>query len=84
MTKIENRIGKIFKAISMLAVSGFGLNCRHVHSEISKYMAVHGLGTGAFIYIADSAAVTKKNLIKRKRVVSLCLRMFPGKLKGSR
>ena len=122
---------KIFKEISMRAVSGFGLNCRHVHfdttsrsvygdyesygndpfeityghskdhrpdlkqflismlcvdrnvpvfgkiedgnasdklvnndvlSEISKYMAVHGLGGGAFIYVADSAAVTKKNL----------------------
>ena len=33
-----------------------------VLSEISKYMAAHGLGTGAFIYIADSAAITKKNL----------------------
>jgi len=123
--------GKIFKAISVRAVSEFGLNCRHVHfdttsrsvygdyetygndpfeityghskdhrpdlkqflismlcvdrnvpvfgkiedgnasdkslnndvlSEISKYMAVHGLGSGAFIYVADSAAVTKKNL----------------------
>ena len=30
--------------------------------EISKYMAAHGLGTGAFIYIADSAVITKKNL----------------------
>ena len=122
---------KIFKAISMRAVSEFALDCRHVHfdttsrsvygdyepyendpfeityghskdhrpdlkqflismlcvdrnvpvfgkiedgnasdkrvnndvlSEISKYMAVHGLGAGAFIYIADSAAVTEKNL----------------------
>ena len=122
---------KIFKAISVRAVSVFGLNCRHVHfdttsrsvygdyeaygndpfeityghskdhrpdlkqflismlcvdrnvpvfgkiedgnasdkslnndvlSEISKYMAVHGLGAGAFIYVADSAAVTKENL----------------------
>lgn len=122
---------KIFKEISMRAVSSFGLDCRHVHfdttsrsvygdyeaygndpfeityghskdhrpdlkqflismlcvdrnvpifgkiedgnasdksvnnnvlSEISKYMAAHGLGTGAFIYIADSAAITKKNL----------------------
>jgi len=122
---------KIFKEISIRAVSIFGLNCRHVHfdttsrsvfgdydtygndpfeityghskdhrpdlkqflismlcvdrnvpvfgkiedgnasdksvnhdvlSEISKYMAAHGLGTGAFIYIADSAAITKKNL----------------------
>jgi transposase len=122
---------KIFKEISMRAVSKFGLDCRHVHfdttsrsvygdyetcgnepfeityghskdhrpdlkqflismlcvdrnvpvfgkiedgnasdkhlnhdvlSEISKYMAAHGLGTGAFIYIADSAAITKKNL----------------------
>ena len=122
---------KIFKVISVRAVSEFGLNCRHVHfdttsrsvygeyepygndpfeityghskdhrpdlkqflismlcvdrnvpvfgkiedgnasdkslnndvlSEISKYMAVHGLGSGAFIYVADSAAVTKKNL----------------------
>jgi len=122
---------KIFKEISMRAVSKFGLDCRHVHfdttsrsvygdyepygndpfeityghskdhrpdlkqflismlcvdrnvpvfgkiedgnasdksvnndvlSEISKYMAAHGLGAGAFIYIADSAAITKKNL----------------------
>lgn len=122
---------KIFKEISMRAVSTFGLDCRHVHfdttsrsvygdyeaygndpfeityghskdhrpdlkqflismlcvdrnvpvfgkiedgnasdksvnhdvlSEISKYMAAHGLGAGAFIYIADSAAITKKNL----------------------
>ena len=122
---------KIFKEISMRAVSKFGLDCRHVHfdttsrsvygdyeaygndpfeityghskdhrpdlkqflismlcvdrnvpvfgkieggnasdksvnndvlSEISKYMAAHGLGTGAFIYIADSALITKKNL----------------------
>jgi transposase len=122
---------KIFKEISMRAVSTFGLDCRHVHfdttsrsvygdyetygndpfeityghskdhrpdlkqflismlcvdrnvpvfgkiedgnasdksvnhdvlSEISKHMATHGLGTGAFIYIADSAAITKKNL----------------------
>ena len=122
---------KIFKEISMRAVSTFGLDCRHAHfdttsrsvygdyetygndpfeityghskdhrpdlkqflismlcvdrnvpvfgkiedgnasdksvnhdvlSEISKHMAAHGLGTGAFIYIADSAAITKKNL----------------------
>jgi len=122
---------KIFKEISMRAVSRFGLNCRHVHfdttsrsvygdyepdgsdpfeityghskdhrpdlkqflismlcvdrnvpifgkiedgnasdkrvnndvlSEISKYMAVHGLGSGAFIYIGDSAVITKRNL----------------------
>ena len=122
---------KIFKEISMRAVSKFGLDCRHVHfdttsrsvygdyeaygndpfeityghskdhrpdlkqflismlcvdrnvpvfgkiedgnasdksvnndvlSEISKYMAAHGLGTGAFIYIGDSAVITKKNL----------------------
>ncbi|EFK07011.1 conserved hypothetical protein [delta proteobacterium NaphS2] len=33
-----------------------------VLSEISKYMAVHGLGSGAFIYVADSAMVTKNNL----------------------
>jgi len=33
-----------------------------VLSEISKHMAAHGLGTGAFIYIADSALITKKNL----------------------
>lgn len=123
--------GRIFKEISIRAVSKFGLDCRHVHfdttsrsvygdyeaygndpfeityghskdhrpdlkqflismlcvdrnvpvfgkiedgnasdksvnndvlSEISKYMAAHGLGAGAFIYIADSAAITKKNL----------------------
>ena len=122
---------KIFKEISMRAVSTFGLDCRHVHfdttsrsvygdyeaygndpfeityghskdhrpdlkqflismlcvdrnvpvfgkiedgnasdksvnndvlSEISKYMAAHGLGSGAFIYIGDSAVITKKNL----------------------
>jgi len=122
---------KIFKEISIRAVSTFGLDCQHVHfdttsrsvfgdyetygnnpfeityghskdhrpdlkqflismlcvdrnvpifgkiedgnasdksvnhdvlSEISKHMAAHGLGTGAFIYIADSAAITKKNL----------------------
>ena len=122
---------KIFKEISIRAVSIFGLDCRHVHfdttsrnvfgdyetygtdpfeityghskdhrpdlkqflismlcvdrnvpvfgkiedgnasdksvnndvlSEISKHMAAHGLGTGAFIYIADSALITKKNL----------------------
>jgi transposase len=122
---------KLFKEISMRAVSTFGLDCRHVHfdttsrsvygdyetygndpfeityghskdhrpdlkqflismlcvdrnvpvfgkiedgnasdksvnhdvlSEISKHMATHGLGIGAFIYIADSAAITKKNL----------------------
>ncbi len=122
---------KIFKEISVRAVSGFGLNCEHVHfdttsnsvygdyepngndpfeityghskdhrpdlkqflismlcvdrnvpvfgkiedgnasdknvnnavlSNISKYMAAYGLGAKAFIYIADSAAITKKNL----------------------
>ena len=122
---------KIFKEISVRAVSRFGLDCRHIHfdttsrsvygvyeaygndpfeityghskdhrpdlkqflismlcvdrnvpvfgkiedgnasdknvnnnvlSNISKYMAAHGLGVGAFIYIADSAAITKKNL----------------------
>ena len=39
-----------------------GFFWRLLLSEISKYMAAHGLGTGAFIYIADSAAITKKNL----------------------
>lgn len=122
---------RIFKEISIRAVSIFGLDCRHVHfdttsrsvfgdyetygndpfaityghskdhrpdlkqflismlcvdrnvpifgkiedgnaadksvnndvlSEISKHMAAHGLGTWAFIYIADSALITKKNL----------------------
>ena len=33
-----------------------------VLTDISKCMARHGLETGAFIYIADSAMVTEKNL----------------------
>ena len=33
-----------------------------VLSEISTYMIAHGLGTGALIYMADSAAVTRKSL----------------------
>lgn len=32
-------------------------------TNISKRMALHGLAPGAFIYIADSAMVTKKNLL---------------------
>ena len=32
-------------------------------TSISKRMALHGLEPGAFIYIADSAMVTKKNLL---------------------
>lgn len=31
-------------------------------TDISKYMAKHGLGPNAYIYIADSAMVTKDNL----------------------
>ena len=31
-------------------------------SRISTIMAKHGLGSGAFVYVADSAMVTKKNL----------------------
>jgi transposase len=33
-------------------------------SNISKHMAIHGLKPGAFVYIADSAFVTKDNLEK--------------------
>ena len=33
-----------------------------VLSHISTLMAKHGLGTGAFVYVADSAMVTEKNL----------------------
>jgi transposase len=33
-------------------------------SNISKHMAAHGLKPGAFVYIADSAFVTKDNLEK--------------------
>ena len=33
-----------------------------VLTNLSKYMAKHGLGKGAFVYIADSAMVTPKNL----------------------
>ncbi len=31
-------------------------------SRISSIMALHGLGPGAFVYVADSAMVTEKNL----------------------
>jgi transposase len=31
-------------------------------SRISAIMAKHGLGSGAFVYVADSASVTEKNL----------------------
>jgi transposase len=31
-------------------------------SQMSKIMAKHGLGPGAFVYVADSAMVTDKNL----------------------
>ncbi|KXB05541.1 hypothetical protein AKJ51_04960 [candidate division MSBL1 archaeon SCGC-AAA382A20] len=31
-------------------------------SRISSIMAKHGLGTGAFVYVADAAMVTRKNL----------------------
>jgi transposase len=33
-----------------------------VLTNLSKYMAKHGLGEGAFVYIADSAMVTPQNL----------------------
>lgn len=33
-----------------------------VLSRISKHMAKHGLGTGEFVYVADSAMVTRDNL----------------------
>ncbi|MCK4682240.1 IS1634 family transposase [Candidatus Bipolaricaulota bacterium] len=33
-----------------------------VLTNLSKYMARHGLGEGAFVYIADSAMVTPQNL----------------------
>jgi transposase len=33
-----------------------------VLTNLSKYMAKHGLGEGAFVYIADSAMVTPNNL----------------------
>lgn len=33
-----------------------------VLSQISALMAKHGLGPGAFVYVADSAVVTEKNL----------------------
>lgn len=33
-----------------------------VLSQISTLMAKHGLGSGAFVYVADSAMVTEKNL----------------------
>ena len=40
-----------------------------VLSRISKHMAKHGLEPGAFIYIADSAMVTKDNL---EQSVTIC------------
>jgi len=33
-----------------------------VLTNLSKYMAKHGLGEGAFVYVADSAMVTPNNL----------------------
>ncbi len=33
-----------------------------VLTNLSKYMAKHGLGKGAFVYVADSAMVTSNNL----------------------
>ena len=34
----------------------------HILSHIGAIMAAHGLGPGAFVYVADSAMVTKNNL----------------------
>lgn len=48
-------------------------------SSISTHMANHGLGPGAFIYVADSAFVTKKNLGKAKDVHFLS--RFPATFK---
>jgi transposase len=41
-------------------------------TRISTIMAKHGLGTGAFVYVADSAMVTEANLatIGKKRFIS--------------
>jgi len=43
-----------------------------VLSHISTLMAKHGLGAGAFVYVADSAMVTEKNLnsIESNRFIS--------------
>ena len=35
----------------------------HILSRISQIMAKNGLGPGAFVYVADSAMVTEKNLV---------------------
>ena len=50
-------------------------------SNVSTHMAKCGLGTGASIYVADSAFVTKKNLAKAKGNDVLFLSRFPATFK---
>ncbi len=50
-------------------------------SNISTHMAKYGLGSGASIYVADSAFVTKKNLTKARENKVLFLSRFPATFK---
>jgi transposase len=47
-------------------------------SNISKHMARHGLKPGAFVYVADSAFVTKDNLEKAKSAHTKFLSRLPA------
>ena len=47
-------------------------------SNISKHMARHGLKPGAFVYVADSAFVTKDNLVKAESANTKFLSRLPA------
>ena len=49
-------------------------------TDISRIMAKHGLGPGAFIYVADSALITENNLKKLKDIVFIST--YAGQLCG--
>ena len=50
-------------------------------SNISKHMASHGLKPGAFVYVADSAFVTKNNLAKASSEHTTFLSRLPATYK---
>lgn len=50
-------------------------------SNISKHMASHGLKPGAFVYVADSAFVTKDNLEKASSEHTMFLSRLPATYK---
>jgi len=47
-------------------------------TNISKHMARHGLGPGAFVYVADAAFVTEDNLNKADSTKTLFLTRLPA------